>query len=339
LLSKSDKLEFNGDAEDDAEGIVIVQDGILKYVNNASEGLIGYDPKEITGKVFYEFISPEYRKLVMERYYDRMEGIDVAKAYDIELLDKNGSAIPVQIKSELISFGERAAIMVFIKRISESRLAEQKMKQLHSYIEGLIDTKTKELNDVLEKLVLVVNEIKTENQQLQNQLEMETLVSNLILRSLSPLDLKDSIVSSLRDVGRLSGAESASLFLIDDDNGLLIRTHDWFDRQSDIYESELKNFPLEEFNNILLELRKEEAIYLPDVSNLSAESKEEIRLLELANLKSILMLPMFTDDILRGFVIFNNVDSSIQWDEANLTMHRILIDLIGNIFGRIRITQ
>jgi PAS domain-containing protein len=63
--------------ENSKDGIVVIRDGVLKFVNKASIGLVGYTHEEMGDANFLNYVAPDYRDLVIKRYTDRMEGKDV----------------------------------------------------------------------------------------------------------------------------------------------------------------------------------------------------------------------------------------------------------------------
>ena len=56
------------------EAILVAQDGIIKFHNPKTEELSGYSAEELPNKPFVEFIHPEDRGLVLERYQKRLAG-------------------------------------------------------------------------------------------------------------------------------------------------------------------------------------------------------------------------------------------------------------------------
>jgi PAS domain S-box-containing protein len=58
-----------------AEGIVVIQDGMLKFINHQVVDFLGYSEEDLRSKPFSEFIHPDEREMVIERYPVKGMGI------------------------------------------------------------------------------------------------------------------------------------------------------------------------------------------------------------------------------------------------------------------------
>jgi len=115
------------------DGIVIIQDGVLKFVNPTISKITGFKKEEAIGKPFMNFVSPKYAKFVMARYKKRLRGETVPNKYEIELISKSMEIIPVEINASLVHHEGRLADLAIIRDItkrkkSEAILTEEKNK-------------------------------------------------------------------------------------------------------------------------------------------------------------------------------------------------------------------
>lgn len=107
------------------DGILILKNELIQFVNNVLIKLSGYTERELLGKPFINFISPKDRKMVMKNYEKRKYSEEVPLGYEINVLLKNGKELPVEINSNIFEyFGEKAEI-VFLRDITE-RIEAQK---------------------------------------------------------------------------------------------------------------------------------------------------------------------------------------------------------------------
>ena len=113
-LRESEK-KYSTIVENTTDGIVIISDRMLEFINKASVGIIGYTPEEMGGESFLNYVAPEFQDLVKQRYNDRVQGKDVPAVYEIELLDKNGQRIPVELNACRIDYNGNPAVLVFIR--------------------------------------------------------------------------------------------------------------------------------------------------------------------------------------------------------------------------------
>lgn len=129
-LRESEEL-YSALVENSEDGIVIIQDGVLKFVNRSSLNLLGYSSDETKiGENFLNFIAPHYREMVIRNYTERMEGKKVPNIYEVLLLRNDGTTVPVEINATIIDYKGKPADLVFIRNLTERKRAEESL--IHS---------------------------------------------------------------------------------------------------------------------------------------------------------------------------------------------------------------
>jgi PAS domain S-box-containing protein len=111
------------------DGIIILQDNVLKYVNSIICKMTGFTKEELIGKPFLNYTTPEYKKIVQERYEKRLRGDVIPNIYEIEIVSKYGLKTPVEINASRIEYESRPASMAIIRDISERKQADEKIRQ------------------------------------------------------------------------------------------------------------------------------------------------------------------------------------------------------------------
>jgi len=118
----------------------IVQDGFLKYANRAHERL-GWTIEEVTSPSF-NFIerldSSEFRDVVRDSIANRFRG-QVVPPYEIDLLKRDGSTIPVAVLGTIITYQGRAANEYILTDITERKRIEEKLKQSEDRFRGIAE--------------------------------------------------------------------------------------------------------------------------------------------------------------------------------------------------------
>ncbi len=100
--------------------------------------MTGYTTSEYLGKPFINFVSPEYRELVIERYKKRLAGEAVPSRYETELITKDNKSLPVEINASIIEYEGKPADMAIIRDISERKQAEEKIKESEAFSTSLL---------------------------------------------------------------------------------------------------------------------------------------------------------------------------------------------------------
>lgn len=126
---RESEAKYSALVENSKDGIIIILEGVLKFINKASADIVGYSPKEMIGINFLNFAAPDYRELVLKRYADRIEGKDVPSIYEIELLRKDGKAIPVELNAIRIDFEGKSADLAVIRDITDRKRVEEELRR------------------------------------------------------------------------------------------------------------------------------------------------------------------------------------------------------------------
>jgi PAS domain S-box-containing protein len=128
-LRESEK-KYSTLVEQSNDGIAIIQDGLIRFANPKILKIYGLTAGETLGKPFLDFVSPEYRDLVVDRYKKRMSGEKTPNIYELEILAKDGSKIPLEINASRIEYQGSPADMVIVRDITDRKRMELEYKTI-----------------------------------------------------------------------------------------------------------------------------------------------------------------------------------------------------------------
>ncbi len=109
------------------DGIVIIQDGVLKFANSKFMEEYSLELDAAIGKDFREFVAPEFLETLIERYHKRMAGEPVPDIYEARLIDGDGMVVDTEINASLIEYEGGKADLVIVRDITERKRAEEKL--------------------------------------------------------------------------------------------------------------------------------------------------------------------------------------------------------------------
>lgn len=142
------------------DGVFIIKDQKMDFVNEALARMIGYTPGEMIGKRFSRFIAPEDAKMIQERYSKRKKGEEVPREYEFRILHKDRKTrVIVNMNVGLANFGQEALTIGTVKDVTERVDAEKERQKLQKQLEQYttrLETKIKRY----EKIGLTENEKK-----------------------------------------------------------------------------------------------------------------------------------------------------------------------------------
>lgn len=137
-LKRSEK-RYRDLVENASEGIMVAQDGFIKFINPAVLNIIGYTPEEMINQPLTQTIHPDDRRLVLQRHRWRMQGATPAHLYAFRVLAKDGRVKWVEINAVSFEWEGRPATLNFITDITERRRAAKALKESEERLRGILD--------------------------------------------------------------------------------------------------------------------------------------------------------------------------------------------------------
>ena len=122
------------------ETIVVVQEGILRFVNPAAVALVGVPEKDLISTSFQEFIHPEDRAMVVDNYRMRSRGEPVHERYVFRLRTGDGGIKWVEISAVMIEWEGRPATLNFLTDITERKRVEEALKASESRFRDIFNS-------------------------------------------------------------------------------------------------------------------------------------------------------------------------------------------------------
>lgn len=102
-----------------SDGILIVQDGLYKFMNPAFSKITGFEEKELLEKPFINNIAEEYRDEILEIHRRRMRGETVLRIFSTVGLKKDGGRIYLEFNTSTIEYDGRPASFIIMRDYTE----------------------------------------------------------------------------------------------------------------------------------------------------------------------------------------------------------------------------
>ena len=121
------------------DGIAIIQDTLLKYINPRLAEMTGYKVEDTINSSFLDYIYPDELPKVADYYQRRMSGENVPSRYDTALGHRDGSRVDVEFNTGLITYHDQLAELVVIRDITERKQAEGALRNATTILNTIID--------------------------------------------------------------------------------------------------------------------------------------------------------------------------------------------------------
>jgi PAS domain S-box-containing protein len=264
------------------EGIVVVQDGMLKFVNPKLISLVGYSVKESMSRPFIEFIHSDDRERVMGIHIKRLKGEEVPRINEFKVIDKKGNTIWMENNGILIEWSGRPASLNFLRDITERKKVQEALKY---------------------------------------RIEFERLITMLSKRFIDPGDIDEKINQALKAIGEFAKVDRAYIFQLRDDNRTVDNTHEWRAEGIEPQIENLKGITLDdELPWFWEKMKAHETFHVPVVADLPPEAHLEKKHFERQGIQALVVVPMINKGVLKGFLGFDSVRSQKTWAEDIITL-------------------
>lgn len=121
----SSRQNLNSIIENMGEALIVAQNGYIVFGNKQMENIIGYTMSEIRSRPFIDFIYPEDREFVYERYSRRIAGQKIINRYDFRLVSKNNGIRWIRISASIFQWNSQVATLNMLTDITDQKKIEE----------------------------------------------------------------------------------------------------------------------------------------------------------------------------------------------------------------------
>jgi PAS domain S-box-containing protein len=195
------------------DGIIITQNGLFKFVNQAFCNMMQYTEAELLDTPYLNVVVPDNHNQMVDYHKRRMEGEEFQVIYRSNIIRKDGSIIIVELNSRTSEFDGKPAAFIITRDITERlkiedelRLAKDQLELLNNDLEKRVNESSQKLTEARTQLINVQKEnLQSQFEVLKQQVNPHFLFNSLnVLTSLIKLepDLAENFSEQLSKVYR-----------------------------------------------------------------------------------------------------------------------------------------
>jgi len=121
------------------DGIVIIQDTIIRYANPRLAEMWGGTVQEFIDTPFTDYVHPDELPKLVDRYKRRMAGQNVTPIYETALGRKDGSKLYAELNAGIITYQGKPADLVIVRDITERRQAEEALRESEEKYRSILE--------------------------------------------------------------------------------------------------------------------------------------------------------------------------------------------------------
>ena len=124
------EIKYRTLVERSLEGIMIIQEGLIKFVNPTLLKILSYEEKEMLGRDIIRFLYPDGRQLLLENLNKLGNSEHVESALELRIMHKNGEGNYMEMLSTQIQYEGKLAVLATFRDITERKKTEAELKRL-----------------------------------------------------------------------------------------------------------------------------------------------------------------------------------------------------------------
>jgi PAS domain S-box-containing protein len=133
------------EALDDALFVARVRDGRIVYANPQCTRLLGVTQPQLLAASFYDFMPPAVSARTQVLVQEALKGNRLVGPYEVQYPRDDGAAVPVRLMGGIVGSGDDAVLLLYMRDISETHRARQKLAESEGRYRELVDNMTDRL--------------------------------------------------------------------------------------------------------------------------------------------------------------------------------------------------
>jgi PAS domain S-box-containing protein len=121
--------------ESSNDGICIVQEGLIQFVNRRLASMIGCSGEEILGTSFFDYIHPDQLQRVEESYERFASGAGSEQAYETVLCRRDGTPMDVQVSIGPTSYQGARSGLIMVRDITRLKQIQKEKRELEKILQ------------------------------------------------------------------------------------------------------------------------------------------------------------------------------------------------------------
>ncbi|MBU0548958.1 MAG: PAS domain S-box protein, partial [Candidatus Omnitrophica bacterium] len=122
------EAKYSSLVEQAQEGVVIIQNGVLKFCNKAMSKITGYSLNELIGMDYLYTIVPEYREIIKSKYEEDISQATTPGIFEIKNRRKDGTIIDIELTDSRIYYYDKPAAMCVLRDITERKKSQEALR-------------------------------------------------------------------------------------------------------------------------------------------------------------------------------------------------------------------
>ena len=181
-----------------------------------------------------------------------------------------------------------------------------------------------------------ITDKKEQRKKLESQYKFQKTLAQISseLVNIGLENVDEKINHSLKILGKFFGVDRSYIFKISEDRETMSNKYEWTAPEIKAQKQNLQNLEVEKYNWWLGSLSEDKPLIIEDIEQLSEVAPEEKKILEAQNVESLIVLPIFIEDKLYGFLGFDLINEKVDFKQRQVEQLKIFADVITRAISK-----
>ena len=277
------------------ESIFVIDIPSSKIVdmNTSAQNLLGYQMSESEDLYLEQFVS--------NTSWLKTSPGAFAKTIEMQIYSRTGENIPVEVSYNKIFFTGQDLCLAIFSDLTERKKSEEALNQYKNHLELLVDERTRQLQNTVEKLENEIRQRKTAQIDLAFKVKIEQVLSSISSSFVRLQDgsFENEIVNSLALIASAAGMDQACFFTLHENSSIIDCSFTWSTSQLSNKLFIPERFDLKNLDLAYSKLSSYQSFVVNDRSLLEDAAIEK-KLMQLYHFHSVVMVPLVSEQKFSG---------------------------------------
>jgi PAS domain S-box-containing protein len=133
------KEKYRSLVENANDGILVAQDGEIRFMNPKMTEISGYGEEETLFRPLTDFLHPEDKERIMNIHFKRLKGEEPTGIIDYRIINREGNIVWLESNGVVIDWEGRPATLNFLNDITKRKEAEEALRESESQNRAILD--------------------------------------------------------------------------------------------------------------------------------------------------------------------------------------------------------
>lgn len=178
-----------------------------------------------------------------------------------------------------------------------------------------------------------VTVLKEKESELIRMTELQELLISISIRNINVVEteIQNSIVDSLKKIGRFVKADRALIFKYDWENEICQAQYEWHENKLPDLLPDFKNVAFDKIKPWLEKHKKKQTFYIPSLADYHEPEGDELKAM---SVQTMISVPFYVNDNCLGFISFDSVAQKHLYTDKEIALLHVFTQIYASLLQR-----